>query len=316
MNRPVAEVVIPTHDHHLLLPLSVGSAQRQTLENIRIHVVGDGAGEETREQMRHLMEDDPRIIFHDHPKSARTGEEYRHRIVVDSTADFITYLGDDDIMAPDHVEWMHTTLRFADVAFPPHTVLNIDGSTDFQTYSLEDSHWREVALEGTSLFGLTGLAHTTAFYRSLNRGWESTPPGFYTDHFMIEKFIRHEGTRFALASVPTVLHLPSSQRRHMSADERLRELESYGERFTSMKEWNDYRASFLGNLLRHANQQHLQLISLARDHDAVHASFVGELQRSAELQEQLDSIESARVIRLRNFILRSRAIKLLARVRR
>lgn len=315
MNHPVAEVIIPTFAHPFLLPHSLASVRRQSVENIVIHVVGDGTCDATRSMVAASMKIDDRIIFHDHPKSARTGEEYRHPIVAASKAEFVTYLGDDDLMAPDHVQSMHEVLQSTDVAFPPHTRVNCDGEMIVETYSLEEEYWREVALAGTALFSLTGMAHTTTYYRSLSRGWESTPTGYHTDQFMILKFIQHDGTRFALTPYPTVMHFPSTERRHMSADHRASELAEFARRYATLDDWTAQRESFVRIIRRTSDQRHRHLILLARDHENVHAALQHQVRESTALQESLNRIESARIIKLRNRLLQFRAVRRLVRMR-
>lgn len=315
MKDPIAEIIIPTFAHPLLLPHSLDSARAQTVDNIMIHVVGDGTCESTRSLVADRMETDPRIVFHDHPKSARTGEEYRHSIVSASRARFITYLGDDDLMAPDHVQTMSDALRSADVAFPPHTRRTVAGETIVETYSLEEEFWRNVASGGTGLFSLSGMAHTVSYYRSLPKGWESTPPGYHTDQYMILKFIDRPGTRFVLTATPTVIHLPSTERRHMSTEDRQTELSLLVQRFETLGDWFEYRQDIFARVIRIADERQRQLISLAQQHEQVLAAFETERELSANLRASIDQIESARIIKLRNRLLRFGLVRWLVRRR-
>ena len=44
-----AIVLVPTHDHAALLAHSIASAQRQTVEDLDIVVIGDAVGDDTRD---------------------------------------------------------------------------------------------------------------------------------------------------------------------------------------------------------------------------------------------------------------------------
>jgi len=185
----VADVIVPTFRHSDLLPFCIESIQRQTVADIRIHIVGDGTDDATRDVVHSLQASDQRIIFYDHPKSERTGEEYRHPIVMQSQATFVTYLGDDDLMSPDHVELMTKEMLSAEVSFPPLTFVDPDGTIELRTHSLEDPYWRTIAINGKSLFSLSGFTHTTTAYRSLAEGWATTPREYFTDQYMISDCI-------------------------------------------------------------------------------------------------------------------------------
>ena len=112
-----ATVLVPTSiDRGPLLPLSIGSIQRQTLREIEIFIIGDGVEEITRQQISDLIAQDPRIRFFDHPKHRRRGEPYRHAALQEARGEIVCYMCDRDLMLPDHVETMHRLLQGADFA--------------------------------------------------------------------------------------------------------------------------------------------------------------------------------------------------------
>ena len=305
----VAEVIVPTFQHSELLPFCIESIQRQTITNIGIHIVGDGTDDATRDVVRRMQQSDQRIIFHDHPKSERTGEQYRHRIVMQSQATFITYLGDDDLMSPDHIELMTKEMLTSDISFPPQTFVQVDGTIDLRTYSFEDPHWREIAIDGTPLFSLSGFTHTTAAYRSLAEGWTTTPREYFTDQYMILKFLAGPECRFSLAPLPTVLHFPSSQRNEFSTLDRVTELEKYALQFASLEQWNQFRLSLFDNLRQRENDAQVSLTQLRDDFEQTNQLLFNQQREIERLQQSLNDIELARIIRLRNFLLRSRLVK-------
>lgn len=239
---PLVDIVIPTHAHARLLPYSVRSAQEQTVTDLRIIIVGDGIGDDTRDAVRELMGSDDRIVFHDLPKAGgRTGEAHRNPIVGSSDATHITYLCDDDLFFPDHVETMIELLRDADLAVPPETRLLRDGSISSSPWSLGDESGRRRALSGVGLFSLTGLSHTMDAYRRLPFGWRETPVGLGSDQYMIMQFLEQDWCRCALADLTTTVHLPSYDRREMSDDERFVELRTVAATMFDHDGWADFR---------------------------------------------------------------------------
>lgn len=311
----VAEVIVPTFQHSELLPFCIESIQRQTITNIGIHIVGDGTDDATRDVIRRMQQSDQRIIFYDHPKSERTGEQYRHPIVMQSQATFVTYLGDDDLMSPDHVELMAKEMLSAEVSFPPLTFVDPNGMIELRTHSLDDPYWRTIAINGKSLFSLSGLTHTTAAYRSLAEGWTTTPCDYFTDQYMILKFLAHQELRFSLAPLPTVLHFPSSQRKNFLTDVRVAELDKYSREFSSLEQWNEFRLGLLDNLRRRENEVHVSLLELMDDNERANHLLITQQHEIERLQQILINVEQTRVIRLRNFLLRSRLVKAVLRLK-
>lgn len=239
-----ADVVIPTHDHAPLLAISARSVLAQTVADLRLHIVGDGVGDDTRTVVGELLADDDRVRFHDLPKAGRTGEPHRHPIVSTSDASIVTYLGDDDLMLPDHVEQMLEALAEADLAFPPPAILTLTGGFRCLLHSFEQPYWRDQALGGKSLFSLSGMSHTTAAYRRLPHGWRTTPDGYFTDQYMVLQFLEQPWCRFGHGDWPTVVRLPSTARGEMPAEDRRDELAQMWRRISEPQELQAMRRAF------------------------------------------------------------------------
>ena len=273
-----ALILLPTHDHPLMLPLALRSACDQSIENLRIVVVGDGVGDDTRDCLAPFLHADQRIEFLDLPKAGRTGEPHRDQVVRCTDAPFVTYLGDDDLFAPDHVATMHELLENADLAHPPRVLISVDGAVCCDAIDLGDPAWREIELTGMSLVGLTGLAHTIDAYRRLPYGWRETPAGGYTDQYMIRQFLSQPWCRAIAGEHATMLHFPGSLRTAMTSGQRLEELDTWAQRLTAPGGWARLRteadrafrrdaqvhrrsAIDYGDRLHHAN---LRIIDLER----------------------------------------------------
>lgn len=248
-----AMVVVPTHAHPLLLPLALQSACAQTVEDTRIVVIGDGVGDETRDCLAPLLNADRRIEFLDLPKAGRTGEPHRHAVVRSTDTVIVTYLSDDDLLAPDHVATMRDLLGAADLAHPPNVLVTLDGAVRCEAVDLGDPGWRELELAGTSLVSLTGLAHTAEAYRRLPYGWRETPQGRYTDQHMIQQFLAQPWCRVVGGARATTLHFPGSYRTSMTSQQRSDELATWAARLATPDGWAGLRAQADISFRRNAN---------------------------------------------------------------
>lgn len=263
----VVDVVIPTHDHALLLPYSIRSVLAQTVTDLRVHVIGDGVADDTRDAVAELMRDDDRIRFHDLPKAGRTGEPHRHPIVSASDADIVTYLGDDDVMLRDHAATMVATLATCDVAFPPPMIRGPGGRTTCLLHTLELPYWRAQARAGRSLFSLSGMSHTADAYRRLPYGWRTAPEGFYTDQYMIMQFLDQEWCRFGLGDWPTVVRFPAPARRDQSPEQRRDELDSFWTGLQASGGHDAVRREAFAATRRRGNRFEIDLARLQAEHD-------------------------------------------------
>jgi glycosyltransferase involved in cell wall biosynthesis len=99
-----ATVLIPTHDHGPTLRYAVQSALAQTVADLEVLVLGDGAPDVTRELMDELTRADPRVRWLDNPKGPRNGELHRHAALQEAQGEIVCYLSDDDLWLPGHVE--------------------------------------------------------------------------------------------------------------------------------------------------------------------------------------------------------------------
>ena len=310
-----ADVIIPTHDHANLLPMSIESACAQSVGDIRIVVIGDGVGDDTRAVMEQVLSRDDRVTFLDLPKAGRTGEIHRHPIITNSSAQIITYLGDDDLMFPDHVATMSELLDNADVAMPPMIHLMPDGSVACSSHSLSDPKWKSVACEGTSLFSLSGLSHTMEAYRKLPYGWRNTPEGYYTDQYMLLQYLEQDWCRFALAHKPTVINLASSLRVSMNPTQRFDELKST-QLWMAQGGWEEFRGLAFDSLRDQLSVSTFRLIEFSAALEQTH-KVLAEVSAAAEqLRSEQSKLLATRTFRLRNTLINNQFVRFLAKLRR
>lgn len=223
-------VIVPTHDHCSTLDLAVGSILAQSLSALRIVIIGDGVGDDTREAVASLVRD-PRVRFVDTPKSSSRAETVRHQVLSEADTPFVCYLGDDDLMLEDHVETLVDLLSEADFAHPLPLMVDADGSLRAHPTDIGRSECRAWHLDpGRNSISLSGVAHRLDAYRQLPDGWREPPPGRWSDHYMWEQWLGVGGLRFITGSRLTVLKFDASVRRSQSAGERRAELLSWRDR--------------------------------------------------------------------------------------
>lgn len=224
---PEATILIPTFDHGPLIRHALASAQGQTMRDIEIFVVGDGAPAITREIVARAAAEDPRIRYFDNPKGERHGERHRHRALAEATGRIVCYLSDDDLWFPDHVATMAELLAEADFAGGMQGRFHPDGRIYAQACDLSLRQYRNPRITLGIKIGLSVGAHTLAMYRRLPEGWRPAPPEVYSDQHMWQQFFTAPGCRAVSSFRPTGIGFSSTLRAHMSLEQREGEIERW-----------------------------------------------------------------------------------------
>ena len=201
----IASVLIPTTgDRAALLEHSVASVLSQTVDDLEVLVVGDGASTATEAWATSV---DPRVRYFGFPKDSRRGERNRHRVLSDhARGDLVLYLCDRDLWLPTHVEEMRAVLADADFGHTLRFTMKEDDRPSAPVgLDLTDPDDRSRAAWSTNVLPLSIAGHTMAAYRRLPHGWRTTPPGRPTDRHMWMQFLEQPGIRVAATAWPTVL---------------------------------------------------------------------------------------------------------------
>jgi glycosyltransferase involved in cell wall biosynthesis len=102
-------VIIPTYNYGRFLRESIGSVQKQTVEDVEILVVDDGSTDDTPEIVQSLAAEDPRVEYLPMP---RTGvSDARNHGLEHARGEFIAYLDADDRWRPDKLELQLSMMR-------------------------------------------------------------------------------------------------------------------------------------------------------------------------------------------------------------
>lgn len=212
MSSPKFTILLPTSiDRGLLLPYSIGSIQKQTIQDYELLIVGDGVNDFTRGVIQNLQSKDNRIQFFDFPKHPRRGEENRHAVLQEAKGKYVAYITDRDYWLPHHLETLENYLQSYDFA----STLNFDVKDDYMIFGRKNLDSYDAASWLLSCDG-----HTLEMYRKLPFGWRTTPKHLYTDRYMWTQFIDHPECKSYCGMEPTVLWFKRGDHPGLSTFER------------------------------------------------------------------------------------------------
>lgn len=233
-SNPRFTIILPTTgNREALLPYSIGSIQKQTVQDFEIFIIGDGVAAQSKSLINSLQKNDARIRFFDYPKHERRGEVYRHQALKEANGRFICYICDRDLWLPDHLETMGTILT--DFNFASTTFINVreDQSLSTGQYigyfgrASDSNHPNKIGIS------LSNAAHTVHLYNSLPHGWRTTPKGLYTDVYMWKQFLDHNKCRAYSHTKPTTLYFKRGHFPGISVSQRECELKIWSEKIQS-----------------------------------------------------------------------------------
>ena len=243
MSKFAATVIIPTFNHGETLHWALKSALAQTVREIQVIVVGDGAGDGPRAIIDGLS--DERIHYVSFPKGERHGEAWRHEVICRGTAPLICYLSDDDLWFDDHIAQMLATV--GPEGYFAHTMAAIIPHPGGQlpeplVCDLTRAAHRRVILEVQNLIPLSTAGHGIDIYLR-SGGWKPAPLSEFSDLHMWRRIIRAElkrvgdrkpaGLRSLL--IPTTLHFPSPTRNSLTIQKRCAELEVWFDKLSTQR---------------------------------------------------------------------------------
>lgn len=239
-HTPYASAIVPTHDRAGTLPVAIAAIQRQTVADIEILIVGDGASPEARAAAQSIAASDGRVRFLDFEKKApRDAGANIDRALELVRSDRIFYCDDDDVWLPQHIETIGPHLDRSDVVdtLPVSIGLCPVGETQRlhgllvnggnpQTRSL-------LAERRLKLIFDTHLAHRKSSYEAVGRPWAG-PADSSLDRFL-SAFAGTDTIRWTTLPIPTALSLHGIGRTYMGAADRVVEIRQW---FDRTSQWN------------------------------------------------------------------------------
>ena len=209
-----ATVILPTtKGSGPLLPYSVGSVLTQSVTDLELFIIGDGADDPTRQVIQELQEQDNRIRFFDHPKHISRGEPYRHQALQEAQGKIVCYLCDRDLWFSDHVAQMLKLLQHSNFAHSRNVILDNECNAIIFAADLRIKWFRYLISKGYNFIPLSFAAHTIDLYHQLPYGWRETPADDWTDRYMWQQILESSHCVPVTGEYPTGIAFHTSKYR-------------------------------------------------------------------------------------------------------
>lgn len=298
---PLVTVILPTHDHASTVDLAGQSVLGQSVRSLELVVIGDGATPEVRAAVVPLLSD-KRVRFIDRPKTPSRAELVRHEVLAEATSPYVCYLGDDDIMLPDHVAATLERLKNVDFTHPLPVFIDRDGTLKAHVTDLADPRcrlWHQ--RPARNAVSLTGVGHRLDAYLRLPHGWQEAPPGRSSDHYMWQQWFANAEFRYATGSRLTVLKFEASVRTDMTAPQRRAEILAWLAR-SRRPGFDAWLADQAADAIRRAAID-LRLASdaqadhFARERDQLRTAEANAIEQAAEASALIRAMQATRTWR-------------------
>jgi GT2 family glycosyltransferase len=201
-------VAIPTHDRRDTAVLAARSILAQAHPPEQLIVLCDGCTDGTQEALAALG--DPRVEVLDLPKGPGYAYDHRNRALERATGDVIVYVGDDDLLLPDHLAQVAAVLADdVDVVGTPAAIVDPDDGLLWigADWSVPAARER-MRTDNTNV--MASVAVRVAAARAAG-GWDGTV-GRGGDWDLWRRVL-DAGARPAATRQPTVLHFKGTGRR-------------------------------------------------------------------------------------------------------
>lgn len=295
-------LIIPTHAHPHTVPYAIKSAQNQTITDLDIVVIGDGVTDETRAAVEPFLVDE-RVRFLDKPKAIRHGEEYRDYVIRNSSAETVSYLGDDDLLFPSHLQLMGEHLSGVDFVNPLPIFINFDGSIHYIPTDLANPDsllWHLDEQVHRNSVSLTGVMHTRESYLRLPFGWRPAPLGRWTDHYMWQQYFQLEGFQAKTLPISTTAKFGDVVRSNIEPHLRVREIESYVQGFSRpefIENWNH----LVREVVRAKSvEQLIELQIVHSEKERLISEIQDQVEKNSEISQELNRVLNTKSWRLTN----------------
>jgi glycosyltransferase involved in cell wall biosynthesis len=200
-------IAIPTHDRRETVVLAARSALAQEHAPEQVIVLCDGCTDGTSAALAEIG--DPRLQVLDLPKGPGYGYEHRDRALELARGEAIVYLGDDDLLAPDHLARIAAaTSTEIDLVGTPAAVIEPDDAMAWigADWSVPSARAR-MQRENSNV--MAGVAIRVQLARAIG-GWDSALAR--AADWDLWRRALDAGARPAATTEPTVLHFRATGR--------------------------------------------------------------------------------------------------------
>lgn len=278
-------VAIPTHDRRETALLAVRSVLAQTRPPEQLIVLCDGCSDGTADAVSALGDD--RATALELPKLPGYAYDHRNRALELACGDVITWLGDDDLLLPDHLERIgeYWDAGAVDLVGAANVIVAPD---DGLTFNASDwsmpANREELARHNTS--PMASVSVRVELARAAG-GWDGSQPR--AGDWDLWKRVLAAGARPAMTAEPTVLHFKATGRDQAWAS-RVQQNAAWLERMASPAELTALR-----HQLRRARAEHEawmtgQIIDFGSYTQALEAQAAELRARVAALEDQLAAV--------------------------
>ena len=256
------------------------SALAQTRSPEQVIVLCDGCTDGSAEAVRALADD--RVEAHELPKLPGYGYDHRNRALEQARGEAIVYLGDDDLLLPDHLErlgeyWDTGTL---DIVGTPAVLVHEDDAMTWFGADWSVLPYRRL-MQRMNTNVMASVSVRVALARQVG-GWDGCLPRM-ADWDLWTRAL-DAGARAAMTAEPTVLHFRATGRRQPWPD-RVRQNTAWSERMNEPGRLRELR-------------RELRRVRSARDAELIDRSL--ELERLREVERELELIHAGGWWRLRS----------------
>lgn len=187
--------------------LAVRSALAQTLVPGQVLVLCDGCTDGTADAVAALG--DPRAIALDLAKGPGYAYAHRNLALERAATDFVVYMGDDDLLLPDHLEQMAAVADGADLVCTPAVVVDPDDGLTWigADWSVPEARERMETLANSNVMASVAIRAATA--RAAG-GWDGAVER--AGDWDLWRRATKAGARAVATDRPTVLHFKATGR--------------------------------------------------------------------------------------------------------
>jgi glycosyltransferase involved in cell wall biosynthesis len=283
LSRVEFTIAIPTHDRRETVVLSVLSALRQTRPPVEVIVLCDGCSDGTADAVRELG---PDVVALELPKGDGYAYDHRNRALERARGSVILWLGDDDLLLPDHLEAIgeYWDAGVSDIVTTPAAIVHPDDTMEWigQDWSVP---WHRETMVRDNTNVMASVSVSVDLARSVG-GWNGAQ--HRAGDWDLWKRVLDAGARAAMTSEPTVLHFRATGRD-----------QAWPLRVRQNAEWLE-RVSDAECL----PVVHRRLSRLASEREAHRLVQIAELERQRDVHKaMLEAIEAGGWWRLRKQLL-------------